>query len=351
MSETSPSPDKPATRYLSGIQPSGSGDLHLGNYFGAIAQHVSSQPDSAEGADPRERLFFIANYHALTVAYDHRTDPAAHGRFDRDAARARSRQVAATYLALGLDPARSTLFLQSDVPEVTELTWLLATVCGKGLLDRAHSFKDKTARGQAAGVGLFIYPVLMAADILAYDSDVVPVGEDQVQHLEMTRDMARGFNEVFGECFKLPETQLAETGQKVCGTDGQKMSKSYGNTIPIMLGGKKLKKTVMGIVTDSTPVEDPKSPEACNAFNIYKLFADEAEQAEMADRYRAGGLGYGDVKKAILERINDRFAEPRARYEALLAGDELDEILREGGQRARELARTVLDRARTLCGL
>jgi tryptophanyl-tRNA synthetase len=332
-----------ANKILSGIQPSGSGDLHLGNYFGAIEQHIAFQHEG-------ECHYFIADYHALTIAYDLRTGEIP-GKFDASAARFRTMKVAAAYIALGLDPARALLFRQSDVPEVTELAWLLACVTGQGLLERAHAFKDKVARGIAPGLALFIYPVLMAADILAYDADIVPVGDDQSQHLEMTRDMARGFNDVFGECFTIPATHLSPS-PRVPGTDGQKMSKSYGNTIPIFASGKVLRKLVMGIVTDSTPVEAPKDPDRCNAFALYSLFADTAERTELAQRYRLGGIGYGEVKQKLYERIEERFATARLRYEALLhERSELEDILRDGALRARARARNVLDRARTLAGL
>jgi len=318
-------------RYLSGIQPSGT--LHLGNYFGAIRQHLDCQVAG-------ESYYFIANYHALTTIQD----PAE--------LRALTRDAAATYLALGLDPERSVLFRQSDIPEVTELTWLLLTVTPMGLLERAVSYKDKVAKGIPASAGLFAYPALMASDILAYDSTVVPVGSDQIQHVEMTRDMAQAFNRTYDtEVFTIPQTQVNAAGS-VPGIDGQKMSKSYGNTIPIFASGKALKKTVMSIQTDSTPVEDPKDPDSCTVFAIYRLLADENEQAEMRDRYTAGGLGYGEAKKALLEKIDTTFADARTRREALLADpDALEDILRDGAKRARAVAREVTDRARAACGV
>jgi tryptophanyl-tRNA synthetase len=318
-------------RILSGVQPSGK--LHLGNYFGAIRQHIQLQ-------DQGEAFYFVANFHALTTLND------------ADALRANTHDVAVDYLALGLDPERATFFLQSDVPEVCELTWLLATVTGMGLLERAVSYKDKVARGIPAGVGLFIYPVLMAADILIYDSDVVPVGADQVQHIEMTRDMAGFFNTTYGEVFKLPEPRIEEATAKVPGTDGQKMSKSYGNTVGIFDEGKLLKQRVMGIVTDSTPVEAPKDPDASTVFQLFKLVASEAEAADMAERFRAGGYGYGDAKKRLLEAVDAYFAPFRARRRELEADPGyVREVLRAGAERARGEAATVLSRARRACGI
>ncbi len=315
-------------RYLSGIQPSGL--LHLGNYFGAIRNHIAHQDNA---------LYFIADYHALTST----RDPAV--------LRANVHDVALTYLALGLDPERATLFRQSDVPEVTELTWLLMTTTGMGLLERAHSYKDKVARGISPTMGLFSYPVLMAADILAYDSDVVPVGKDQVQHLEMTRDMAASFNAIYGEVFKLPKFILG-TPEPVPGIDGEKMSKSYDNTLPIFAQGKALKKLVMSIKTDSTPMEDPKDPNTCNVFKLYSLFADAPALAEMKANYAGGNYGYGHAKLALLEQIKAHFADAHARRAELMQTPELvEEVLAAGAERARAKAREVLDRARAACGL
>jgi len=318
-------------RYLSGIQPSG--HLHLGNYFGAIRQHLDCQVAG-------ESFYFIASYHALTTI--------------QNAAelRAMTLDAAATYLALGLDPERSTLFRQSDVPEVTELTWLLLTVTPMGLLERAVSYKDKVSKGIPASAGLFAYPALMAADILAYDSTIVPVGADQIQHVEMTRDMAQAFNRTYdAEVFTIPTAKVSDAGS-VPGTDGQKMSKSYGNTIPLFASGKELKKTVMSIQTDSTPVEDPKDPDSCNVFALYRLFATADEQAAMRERYAAGGLGYGDAKRDLLGKIEEAFADARARRAALIASpDEVEDVLREGAKRARPVARAVTERARKACGV
>ncbi|MBI4613873.1 MAG: tryptophan--tRNA ligase [Planctomycetes bacterium] len=317
-------------RILSGIQPSGR--LHLGNYFGAIRGHIALQ---GEG----ECFYFIADLHALTTIQN------------ADELALLTREVAVAYLALGLDPGKASLFRQSDVPEVTELAWILSTVAGMGLLERAHAYKDKVARGLKPSVGLFTYPVLMAADILAYDSNVVPVGEDQVQHIEMTRDIAGAFNALYGEVLVLPETRLTET-PRVVGTDGQKMSKSYGNTIEIFASGKALKSSVMGIVTDSRGVADPKDPEACNVFQILKLFLDAGARGRLAARYRAGGVGYGEVKKELLAAIETRFAPHRAERETLLADpDRVERVLAEGAAKARSAARRTLERVRKACGL
>jgi tryptophanyl-tRNA synthetase len=326
------------TTFLSGIQPSGL--LHLGNYFGAIRQHVRSVEE------PGEHFYFIADYHALTTV--------------QDAARMRElvRETAITYLACGLDPERAVLFRQSDVPEVTEIAWLLATVTGMGLLERAHSYKDKLANGIKPSVGLFTYPVLMAADILAYDADVVPVGKDQVQHVEMTQDMAGYFNGAYGgEVFKRPEMRLqaSETMQKVPGLDGQKMSKSYGNDIWIFEEGKKLKKRVGRVVTDSRPPEEPKNPEELFIFDLLALFLEPAELADWKAKIAAGGEGapgYGHLKMRLHEAIEVHFAPARARREELLADPaQVDAILEAGAAKARARAREVRDRALAACGL
>ena len=318
-------------RVLSGVQPSGK--LHLGNYFGAIKQHIELQHEGSA-------FYFIADYHALTTIQD------------PEVLRENVRDVAVTYLALGLDPEGPVYFRQSDVPEVTELTWLLSTVTGMGLLERAHSYKDKTTRGLKPSVGLFAYPVLMAADILIYQSNHVPVGEDQVQHVEMTQDMAQYFNNTYGkEVFARPEYRLTTT-PKVPGTDGQKMSKSYDNTIEIFAEGKALKKRVMSVVTDSLGLDDPKDPDACNVFVLYSLFASEEEQQEMADRYRAGGYGYGHAKQALAEKIEGYFADAREKRQKLLDDpDYLEDYLRTNAARAREEARKTLEAAREACGL
>lgn len=318
-------------RVLSGVQPSGK--LHLGNYFGAIQQHIALQ-------EQHECFFFIADYHALTTLHD----PAA--------LRENVRDVAIAYLALGLDPAKVAFFRQSDVPEVTELAWLLACVTGMGLLERAHSYKDKIARGLPASVGLFTYPALMAADILIYRCHLVPVGQDQVQHIEIARDMAGHFHQAFGTTiFPLPEPRL-DAAATVPGIDGKKMSKSYGNAIDLFSEGKALKKTVMSIVTDSTPLEAPKNPETCNVFKLYQLFADEAEQAALAEKYRAGGMGYGTAKTLLLEKIEARFAPARQRRAELIQNPAyVDEVLRQGALKARAEARATMELVRQATGL
>jgi tryptophanyl-tRNA synthetase len=317
-------------RILSGVQPSGK--LHLGNYFGAIRQHIELQEQG-------ECFFFIADYHALTTIQD------------RAVLAQNVLDVALDYLALGLDPQRVVFFRQSDVPEVTELAWILATVTGMGLLERAHSYKDKIEQGLRPSVGLFTYPILMAADILIYRSHLVPVGQDQVQHIEMTRDMAGYFNQTYGEIFPLPTFQLGRA-PKVPGTDGRKMSKSYGNTIDLFAEGKALRKQVMGIVTDSTPLEAPKDPAKCNVFQLYSLFATEQECADLAAKYRAGGLGYGTAKEMLLEKINEHFGPARQRRKELAAEpDRVQEVLRQGAEKARAEARATMNLVREAVGL
>jgi tryptophanyl-tRNA synthetase len=259
--------------------------------------------------------------------------------------------VALDYLALGLDPEKTAFFRQSDIPEVTELAWILSTVTGVGLLERAHSYKDKLARGITPSAGLFNYPVLMAADILIYRSNLVPVGQDQVQHIEMTRDMAGSFNGVYGKVFPLPEWRL-DRAPTVPGTDGKKMSKSYGNTIEIFAEGKALKDSVMRIVTDSTPVEAPKDPEKDSLFALYSLFADEKEKAALAARYRAGGLGYGEVKKMLLGKIDSQFAQARARRKELENHPSIVEAaLRKGAEKAHTEAQETMRLVREAVGL
>ncbi len=327
-------------RIVSGIQPSG--ELHLGNYFGAIAQFVRLQ-DQFSG----ECFIFIADYHALTSVRD--ADKLRDAVFD----------VAVTYLALGLDPAKVTLFRQSDVPEHLELAWMLATVTGMGLLERATSYKDKVAKGLPASVGLFTYPVLMAADILIYNASQVPVGKDQVQHLEMTQDMAVHFNQAYGKgeaILRRPESLLS-TGARVPGIDGAKMSKSYDNTIPVFLSGKRLKKRVGAIVTDSKQLGDALDPDTCNVFALLELFADDAELEQLAGYYRAGArdgeaFGYGHAKQLLAAKIEARFAEGRAKREALLANpQQVEDVLRAGAERARSIARATLESCRRATGL
>ncbi len=318
-------------RVLSGIQPSGK--LHLGNYFGMMKQCVDLQKKG-------DVFVFIANYHALTTV----SDP--------DRLRQDTKDVALDFLACGLDPEHTIFFRQSDVPEVQELTWLLSTVCPMGLLERCHSYKDKIAHGKEATHALFAYPVLMAADILLYQSDIVPVGKDQKQHLEVARDLAIKFNLKFGETFKVPEPFIPEEVAIIPGTDGQKMSKSYGNTIELSASPKAIKAAIMSIVTDSTPLEDPKDPETCTVYNIYKLVATPEKVVEMAQNLRAGGYGYGHAKKALLESFIERFADFRERRAALEADPAaVEKILLDGAERARVEARKTLTLARKAVGL
>jgi tryptophanyl-tRNA synthetase len=319
-------------RILSGVQPSGK--LHLGNYFGAIQQHIQLQDEP--GA---QCFYFIADFHALTTVQD------------RAQLSENVRDVAIAYLALGLDPKRTTFYRQSDVPEVTELAWLLCAVTGMGLLERAHSYKDKVARGISSSVGLFYYPVLMAADILIVKSNFVPVGQDQIQHVEMTQDMAGSFNAAFGvEALVRPEVRLSTT-PKVPGTDGAKMSKSYGNTIEIFAEGKELKRAVMGIVTTSTPLGQPLATENDTVLALYALFATAQELAAMEQSYRTGAVGYGDAKKALLAKVDATFAPARERQRELLAHpDTVEDVLRHGARRAREVARATLDECRQAVG-
>jgi tryptophanyl-tRNA synthetase len=318
-------------RILSGVQPSGK--LHLGNYFGAIKQHIALQ-------DEGECFYFIADYHALTTIQD----PAL--------LRENVQGVALDYLALGLDPSKVAFYRQSDVPEVTELTWVLACVTNMGLLERAVSYKEKIDKGIEASVGLFTYPVLMAADILIVRSDLVPVGKDQVQHLEMTQDMAGKFNRAFGqEVFPIPNWRL-DKESKVLGTDGQKMSKSYGNAIEIFAEGKPLDKVVMGIKTDSTPMGQPLNPDGDNVFALYCLFATDAEKAEMAELYRSGKIGYGGAKKALKAKVEAYFAPFRDRRQQLAKNPStVQDVLREGAKKARAEADKTMEMVREATGL
>lgn len=333
-------------RILSGVQPSGK--LHLGNYFGAIRQHIALQ-------DEAPCFYFIADYHALTTLEEATRRRIGRERItpsDRaETLRENTRDVALDYLALGLDPDKAVFFRQSDVPEVTELAWILSTVTNMGLLERAVSYKEKVEKGIDASVGLFFYPILMAADILIYRSHLVPVGKDQVQHIEMTQDIAGKFNRTYGDIFPIPEYRL-DKESKVPGIDGQKMSKSYSNTIDLFAEGNALKKTVMSIVTDSTPVEAPKDPDRCNVFALYSLFATAEEKAALAARYRAGGMGYGESKKMLLEKINAYFGPARERRKQLAANPrQVEEILRRGAQRARAEARQTMALVREAVGM
>ena len=319
-------------RILSGIQPSGA--LHLGNYFGMMKPAIELQ-------DRGETFYFIANYHSMTSL------------FDAGQRRKNTLDVALDFLACGLDPNKTVFFRQSDVPEVTELTWLLTTVTPMGLLERAHGFKDKIAKGISPSHGLFAYPVLMAADILIYDSNLVPVGRDQKQHVEMTRDIALKFNETYGETFMIPEPQIREEVAVVPGVDGQKMSKSYGNTIEIFGGEKASRKKIMSIVMDSRTPQEPKPDADKNlAVQLLKLVAPPEAAKGFEDRLRAGGLGYGDLKTALFEHYWDHFATARAKRAELAANlDYVHQVLSGGAVKARALAQQVLKRAKVASGL
>lgn len=318
-------------RTLSGITPSGT--LHIGNYFGAIKQFIDTQ-DKVDG------FYFISDYHALTTGPDPKK------------LRENTYNIILDYLALGLDPEKSTIFLQSNIPEHTELAWFLANVTPVALLERAHSYKDKVAKGLAPNNGLFTYPVLMAADILMYDPDFVPVGKDQKQHIEIARDIAIKFNTIYGEFFKLPEPMIQESVAVVPGTDGQKMSKSYDNTIEMFAEEKALKKKVMSVVTDSTPLEEPKNPDTCNVFALYKLFATESQVADLASKYRAGNFGYGTAKKELLEMILEYFKPFREKRKYLAENMPLvEKILKDGSDKARELAIKKIKDVKSAVGL
>ncbi len=318
-------------RVLSGIQPSGS--LHLGNYFGMMKKMIEYQENS-------ELFCFIANYHAMTSVTDGKA--LAKGTLE----------AAANFLALGMDPEKSIFWVQSDVPEVQELTWVISNFTPMGLLERCHSYKDKTARGIAANHGLFAYPVLMAADILLFQSNKVPVGKDQKQHVEVTRDIAIKFNNEYGDTFTLPEPEIDEDVATVPGLDGQKMSKSYGNTIDLFQDEKSLRKQIMRIVTDPTPVEEPKDPDKCNVFQIFRLFMNKEQEAELRRRYQAGGLGYGEVKQELFETVRDFFAPFAQRRAELMADlDGLRLILARGAEKARYTAIPTLRKVRKKTGL
>ena len=318
-------------RILSGLQPSGR--LHLGNYFGMMQPALQLQHEG-------DAFYFIADYHSLTSV----RDPAA--------LRQHSLDLALDFLACGLDPVKAVFFRQSDVPEVCELSWLLSTVTPMGLLERCHSYKDKTARGLDASHGLFSYPVLMAADILLYDSDVVPVGKDQKQHVEVTRDIAKSVNHLYGEVLKIPEPRIQESTAVVPGTDGQKMSKSYDNILAIFEDEKALKKKVMSIQTDSTPVEEPKDPDTSFIMTLFRLVADSDAVLKMEHDFRAGGTGYGEFKKRLFEAIWTKFEGPRQRRCELVADQAyVQQVLREGAERARLVARSTLSRVRGAMGL
>lgn len=318
-------------RVLSGIQPTGR--FHWGNYFGAIRQYIDLQHGN-------EAYYFIANLHALTTVRDQKV------------LRQNTLDAALDLLALGLDPDHAILFVQSDVPEVSELCWLLMTAAPMAMLENCHAYKDKKAKGLPADAGLFTYPVLMAADILIYDSQIVPVGQDQVQHIEVARDLAGSFNHQFGETFVLPKAKLMEASAKVPGTDGEKMSKSYNNTIEIFEDPKAMRKKIMRIATDSRPMEQPKEPEGDHLFQLYSLFANDAEREEMAALYRRGGFGYGQIKTALADVAERYFGPARERRAELAAKPEdVRQILTVGAARARKKASEVLNRVRTACGV
>jgi len=320
-------------RVLSGIQPSGL--LHLGNYFGAVRQFLKLQEEG------HECFYFLANYHALTSIRD------------KAELEKLTFHLAAGYLALGIEPERSVFFAQSDVPQVTELCWLLNCVCPVSLMEKGTSYKDKISKGFAANMGLLDYPVLQAADIVIYDSNVVPVGADQKQHIEMTRDIAAKFNAAFGEeVLVLPEPYIVPDVAIVPGIDGQKMSKSYNNTIEIFQTEEQTKKRCAQIVTDSTPLKDPKNPDRCNVFALLRLFASPEELAEIEGKYRAGGYGYGQAKTRLAELINEHFAPARQRYAELQKEpDYVWDVLREGGRKARQVAEATMQRVRSACGI
>ncbi len=317
-------------RVLSGIQPSG--QLHLGNYYGMMSRMIDYQASS-------DLFCFIANYHALTTIQD------------RSQIQEYTFNAVCDFLALGLDPTKTTFWVQSDVPQVLELTWLLANVAGVGLMERSTSYKDKLARGIAPNMGLFSYPILMAADILLYGSNLVPVGKDQKQHLEIARDIAIRFNKTYGDVLVIPEPDINQRTMQVPGIDGQKMSKSYNNTIPIFAPEKLIRKRVMSIVTDSTPVDQPKSTDSV-LFQLYKLFLNAEESAELAERFQSPGLLYGDVKKELFSMIMEQFTPHRIKRDELINDQDLvHDILQQGAKKAGFVANTYLNRAREAVGL
>ena len=318
-------------RILSGIQPSGI--LHLGNYFGAMKQFVDLQ-------DNNESFIFIANYHAMNTIKDPKV------------LKENTLEVAISYLSVGLDPKKVAIFRQSDIKEVCELTWILGTLTPMGLLERSHSYKDKLAKGFSSDLGLFAYPVLMTSDIIIYQSDIVPVGRDQKQHVEIARDIAIKFNGIYGETFKLPAPKIEDTTAIVPGIDGQKMSKSYNNFISPFWSDSEIKKQVMKIVTDSTPVDAPKDPDKCSVFNIYKLLATKSEIDDIRAKYINGGFGYGDAKKILLAKILDYFAPIRKRYLELKNDlGSVEAVLKDGAERASNIANTTMELVRKNVGV
>jgi len=322
-------------RILSGIQPSGT--IHIGNYFGMIKKMIESQDD---GSGTKELFAFIASYHALTSVSN------------KEILQKNIFEAAVNFLSLGMDPEKSTFWVQSDVPEVLELYWILSNHTSMGLLERAHSYKDKTARGIASNHGLFSYPVLMAADILLFDSDIVPVGKDQIQHVEITRDIANSFNNIYGDILVIPEAKIDKVVATVPGTDGAKMSKSYGNTIDMFGSAKTIKKQVMKIVTDSKGLDEPKEYATCNVYKLCELFMDTDELLGMQKRYETPGEGYGHFKLALLDKINEHFAPYIHRREYLLKNPkEVKEILHQGALKARKVAQEKLKVIRDAVGL
>ena len=322
--------EKKNLRVLSGIQPSGV--LHLGNYFGMMSRMIRYQ-------DENELFCFIANYHALTTLPDPGT------------LSSNTFNAACDFLALGMDPEKSTFWVQSDVPQVTELTWILSSQAGVGLMDRATSYKDKIAQGLKPNMGLYSYPVLMAADILLFDSQIVPVGKDQKQHLEMTRDIAIRFNNTFGDTLVVPEPDVEEVTQLVPGIDGQKMSKSYNNTIPIFDSRNQIRKKIMRIVTDATDIDEPKDKDT-PLFKLYSLFLDSSGQKDLSDRYEGKGLRYGDVKQELFEKVMDYFQPYREQRKTLISRPgQVHDILKSGAKKAKDVAEEVLDRVQTAVGV
>ena len=318
-------------RSLSGIKPTGT--THLGNYLGMIKPAIQMQKT-------HETFYFIADYHALTSTQD------------PNQLRENAYDLTAIFAALGMDFDNHAFFRQSDIPEVTELTWILSCITPKGLMERAHAFKDAISKKQEVNMGLFSYPVLMASDILIYDSNFVPVGQDQQQHLEITRDLAIRFNHLFGEVFVIPEAIIQNDVATIPGLDGRKMSKSYGNVVPLMASEKQFRKAIMKITTDSKAVEDSKDPGTCNVFSLYKFFSTETEQKELASRYLAGGLGYGEVKEICFEALNLELSEPREIYQKIRKDlPQLDGILESGRDKASAIARQVTERVRVKVGL
>ena len=318
-------------RILSGIQPSGI--LHLGNYFGAMKQFVDLQ-------DNNESFIFIANYHAMNTIKDPKE------------LKENTLEVAISYLSVGLDPKKVAIFKQSDIKEVCELTWILGTLTPMGLLERSHSYKDKLSKGFSADVGLFAYPVLMTSDIIIYQSDIVPVGRDQKQHVEIARDIAIKFNNIYGETFKLPTPKIEDNTAIIPGIDGQKMSKSYNNFISPFWSDSEIKKQVMKIVTDSTPVDAPKDPDKCNVFNIYKILATKSEIDDIRAKYINGGFGYGDAKKILLAKILDYFAPIKKRYLELKNDlGSVEAVLKDGAERASSVANKTMELVRKNVGV